>query len=49
VRFADCSVLLFQHDAMKRNLAERQTAYGSFQEAVKRLDALVESHRERVK
>ncbi|KAL0040483.1 hypothetical protein WJX77_008439 [Trebouxia sp. C0004] len=38
-----------QHDAMKRSLAERQTAYSSFQEAVKRLDALVESHRQRVK
>ncbi|DBA90541.1 TPA: Structural maintenance of chromosomes protein 5 [Trebouxia sp. C0004] len=34
---------------MKRSLAERQTAYSSFQEAVKRLDALVESHRQRVK
>ena len=48
-RFADCCVLLFQHDAMKRNLAQTQTAYGSFQEAVKRLDALVESHRQRVR
>jgi len=38
-----------QHDAMKRSLAQTQSAYSSFQEAVKRLDALVESHRQRVR
>lgn len=43
------SQCVLQHDAMKQSLTAKQKAYGSFQEAVQRLDTLVQSHRQRVK
>ncbi len=40
---------MLQHDVIKRSIAEKQQAFGSFQEAVKRLEALVVQRRDRVK